>query len=432
MTIHTTSLRPDAPAIPRAPSGPPIGFDALPDGVSAQHVTFVAADGARSQGMLYGRGGERSVAFLTHPRGDFTRHYMTPALLEAGYAVCGFKHRAGVSDAALTREMMLLDMAGAIGALKAERGYDKVVLLANCGGGPISGFYQWQAEARLGERLTHTAAGDPLDLNTVDLPAADGLIVLAAPFSLGELLLESIDPSVTDEDDPLSCDPSLDMYDPQNGYREPPQSSAYAPEFVARYRAAQSARVARIEDHARSLIAEQRRQQALMREPGFAALGAGERSWIRRQALDTRPIIAYRNEARLAYCDLSMLPSKRAIGTFLSLDPLAANYTRGPAEHFMSPRAWLSAHSSTSRSSLRLALPNIGAPTLIINYTADAGVYPAHGEEMLALSGAADKALRMIDGDHFGMPAEGLGEPDPRGRVAVALADWLNERFPGR
>ena len=432
MNVPITGLSRGAPAIPPAPAGPPIAFETLPDGVSAHSHTFVAADGAKSFGMLYRRGGERSVIFLTHPRGDFTRHYMIPALLEAGHAVLGSRHRFGTSDVTLTREAMVLDMAGAIGALKADHGFDHVVLFANCGGGPISGLYQQQAETPPPGRLTHTPAGDLLDLNTVELPPADGLIVLAAPFSLSELMLEGIDPSVIDEHDPLSCDASLDMYDPANGYRDPPQTSRYDPAFAARYRAAQAARLARIDDHAESLVAEQRRAQALMRDPGFAGLCGGERASIRRQAIDTAWLTVHRTDARLAYCDLSISPSKRGVGDFLSRDPMAMNYSRGISTHVISPRAWLSAYSGLSKSSLRLALPDISAPTLIVNYTADSGVYPAHGEEMHALSGAADKTLRMVDGDHFGMPVEGLGEADPRGRVAAILDDWLGQRFAGR
>jgi hypothetical protein len=419
-------------SIPRAWAGPPTDFETLPEGTIVENLRFISPDGARSHGVLYRKGGERTVLCITHPRGDLTRHYMTPAFLEAGYAVCGFTHRFGVADFTLAHETMLVDIGGALAALKG-RGYEKVVLFANSGGGGIFGFYQWQAEARPPTRFTHTPAGDPFDLNTVELPAADGLILLATPFGESSVVTRGIDPSVIDETDPLSCDPSLDMYDPNNGYRDPPEASSYAAEFVERYQAAQLDRVARIDAYAKSLIADQRRHQALMRDEGFGAMSAEDKSYIRRRAADTKPVIVYRTDASLAFSDLSLFPSKRGVGTFLAIETLPTNYARGMIGSYKSPRAWLSAASGlSSRSTLRKALPGIRAPTVIVNYTADRGVYPQDVEEMQALSAANDKSLHHVDGDHFGFPIEGASEADPRGAVARLLGTWLRERLPGR
>jgi pimeloyl-ACP methyl ester carboxylesterase len=411
----------------------PTDFTRLPDGARVENLSFAAEDGPVSQGTLYSLGGERTVVCITHPRGDLSRHYMIPYLLDAGYAVCGFTHRALITDFALMHEVMVLDIAGCLRMLKAERGFETVVLLANSGGGGIFGLYQWQAETAPPARLSETPSGDPPDLNKFDLPAADGLILLATPFGESTVTTRGLDPSVIDEADPLSCDPALDMYDERNGFREPPETSRYSDEFKARYQEAQLQRVSRIDAKARALVAEQRRYQAQMREPGFANLPVNERSYIKRRAADTPPMLVYRTDASLAFCDLSLFPSKRSVGTFFMADTQFLNYCRQTIAQYKSPRAWLSASSGlSSNSTLRKALPNISVPTVVINYSADRGVYPQDARELLALSASADKQLHEVDGDHFGLPVDGLDDPAPRDTVARILSPWLRERFRSR
>ncbi len=63
----------------------------------------------------------------------------------------------------------------------------------------------------------------------------DLFIALAAHSGRPEVLTAWLDPSVTDESDPVSADPALDPFNPDNG---PP----YGEPFQRRYRAAQRAR----------------------------------------------------------------------------------------------------------------------------------------------------------------------------------------------
>lgn len=410
-----------------------VDFSAHPTDVGVENIFFASPDGLRSKGLLYRRGGERTVVCFTHPRANFSQHWLIPHLLDAGYAACGLTHRQYVDYWDNVHEEMVADLAGGIRHLKSNKGFDNVVLLANSGGGGIFGLYQWQAEEQPPNRLTHTPAGDEFDLNNFDIPVADGLIVLAAPFGQPHAVSAALDPSVIDESDPYSCDPELDMYNTRNGYRKPPESSKYSAGFLEDYRAAQQARVRRIDATAHQLIAEQRRHQKLTQDSDFAALPLDDQHTIQRRALATALMLVYRTQADPAFCDLSLHPSDRAVGTHAGFDPQVVNYSRNQLGQMHSPRSWLSTSSIlSSRSDLRLALPNIHVPTIFINYTADRLVYPDQKEEMLALSAASDKSLHHLSGDHYGFPASGSSEGVPREKVVRLLSEWLSARFRAR
>src|SRR5207237_477016 len=111
-------------------------------------------------------------------------------------------------------------------------------------------------------------------------PTCDGFIVLAAHPGQGMVLMGSLDAAVVDENDPIASDPDLDMYDERNGYRPPPEPSHYSPEFVARYRAGQRARVARIDTIARRLIADANDARSAMRREDFRASQPAYRHFV--------------------------------------------------------------------------------------------------------------------------------------------------------
>jgi len=134
----------------------------------------------------------------------------------------------------------------------------------NSGGGSLFAYYDAQARAPKGERVAAPPGSGPPDLNRFELPAADGLILLAAHPGQGIVLMGSIDAAVADEHDPFASDPELDMYDERNGYRTPPEPSRYAPQWLERYRAAQRARVARLDAIARSHLAEAEQARAAL------------------------------------------------------------------------------------------------------------------------------------------------------------------------
>jgi len=362
----------------------------LPPGTRCEPLQLETPDRALAHGWLYARGGEDTVVCLMHPRANFSRHYAVPALVEAGFAVLCENSRWLNNDATLIHERVLLDVAAGLAAARAR--YERVVLIGNSGGGSLYTFYLSQALAPGGERLRDTAAGEPLDLNAFELPGADAMIYLAAHPGEGHYLLHAIDPSLADEGDPLSCDPTLDLYDPRNGFAEPPAESRYTAEFLARYRDAQRARVARIDAIARARIA--RRQAARVR---------GDR----RAAIATDFLLVYRTDADPRAVDLSLDPSRRDYGSLWGRRPDLINYGAVGFSRVVAPEAWLSTWSGlSSRAEVATTGPRMTLPALVLQYTGDNGIFPSDTEGIVDSLGTQRIERRSLDADHYGFPVE--------------------------
>ncbi|MGH7961113.1 MAG: alpha/beta hydrolase [Candidatus Binatia bacterium] len=417
---------------PASAASPGIGFidfQTLPAGTTEEVVTLAAEDGGASRGVLYRRGGEKTVVCFMHPRADMSRHYAIPTVLEAGYAAFGHQNRWLNNDIACIHEVLLADVAAGVRFLKEVKGFERVILFGNSGGGSLYAFYQGQAVTPPPGRLTDTPAGDPYDLNRFQMPPADGLIFFAVHLGEGVFMLDKIDPSVTAESDPLSCDPSLDMYNPANGFRELPEQSKYSAEFLERYRPAQRARVARLDAIARKYVEEQRYFQELMRQPEFQKLPLERKQFINRRAVVGPYMIIYRTEADPAYCDLSLNAkhSTRKVGSLITPRPDLFNYMEGGFSRYQTPRAWLSNWSGlSSRAAILANLPKITVPTLVVSFTADNACFPDSSEAMYQQSLAQDKQIAYVDANHFGYPLTGREE------ALNVMAQWLRERFAGR
>lgn len=406
-----------------------VSYAGLPAGVGREPVALEAADGGLSTGILYTTGRHRTVVAFMHPQADMSRHYATPHLTAAGYAVFGQNSRWLNNDALCVHEQLLLDVAAGVRFLR-QRGFERVVLAGNSGGGSLYCFYVAQASTAPPGRLRETAAGDPLDLNAHELPPIDGFVFLAAHLGEGRILMQMIDPSVIDERDPLSCDPALDPYSPANGYRPPPASSAYAPEFVARYRAAQRERVARLDAIARAHLAARAAARAVLRAPDFAGRPPAAQAAARRGAVVHPHMIVFRTEADLRALDLSLDPSDRDAGTLFSYRPDLTNYMELGFARVSTPRAWLSTWSGlSSRAAVEVNGPRVAVPSLVVAYTGDNAIFPGDAAAAFAALGAADKEIRGAPGDHYGFGVgtqERTGAPIALGHVVA----WLRARFP--
>jgi hypothetical protein len=379
----------------------PLADDAPAMDIPRESIRLVTPDGALVRGLLWTppNGKWKTAVILSHPRGDFSVHYACPLLAAAGYAVFGFSTRYINNDTDCLHENCIIDVKVAHDEM-IRRGAEAVVLLGNSGGGSLMAM----AHAELG--------------------IGDGWVGMAAHPGEGVFMLQVIDPSVTDESDPFSRDPALDMYNPDNGWRPWPEPSSYDPAWLETYRTAQIARVARIDAVAKQSIADA--EEAGQQLEGIhKSTNLAEWRDLRARRVFTKYLTIYRTLADPAYLDLSIDPDQRPMGSLFAFpDPFEANYGRGGLARTMTARGWLSTWSGlSSHAKLADTMPDVKVPTLLVHPTADTEIRIRQAQEIVANSGAADSTyLEMKGAPHY---LEGH-----RVEALAAVAEWIGKRFP--
>jgi alpha-beta hydrolase superfamily lysophospholipase len=401
-----------------------------------KQATVYVHDGTQVRGLYWtpkNNPRPRVAVIAAHQRVDFSQHYAFPALLRAGYGCLGANLRTLGNDMSCIHEQIILDVAAYVRWLKEERSVEKVVWLGNSGGGSLGGFYQAQAKAGAEQRLMFAPGGRPTGLRDAVMPAFDAMMVIAAHAGQGLIMNEVIDPSVVDESDPLLTDSSLDMYDPTNGFVPAPGWSRYDPAFVTRYRAAQIARVVRIDAHAKALIAAQMDAEATLSEPSFELLPAARQRTISQRASFQSVITTYRTMANLNYVDATLDPSKRGYGSLLSERPDLMNFQVAGFGRVQTPDAWLSTWSGlSSNANLLKNGPAITEPVVVVNAGRDMDVYPeTHSKAIFNALGSKDKTyLDFPDRLHYFEPEEGEADNSGALEQMAHLVPWLQSRVP--
>ena len=347
------------------------------------------AGGHPCQGVYHTPAGVRpEVAFVaSHYNIDFSEHYLADLLAGHGFGFLGWNTRFRGDEAHFLLDHALADVGVGVRWLREQAGVSRVVLLGNSGGGSLMAAYQSQAVDPNVTPLPGMRPAAGID----DLIAADAYVSLAAHPGRPDVLTAWMDAAVTDETDPTATDPTLDLWNPQNG---PPFSA----EFVARYRAAQEARNQRITDWCRDELDR------------LAAAGIGDRLFTTsRLWADPRTV------------DPTLEPTARRANRCYLGDPRRANFGTWGVGQCSSLRTWLSMWSlETSQCRAEPHLARITVPSLVINADADTGVFPSDARTILDAIGTADKQLVEVAGDHY------LIEPDDaRPRTAALIADWV-------
>ena len=320
-----------------------------------------------------------TVLVFMHPIGGGAYLPMVNALARAGHHVIYAGSRYRGTDSNLIMEKVVEDLGEVITDAKTRLGYSKVVLAGWSGGGSLSLYYQQQAPV-------------------LDMPPADGIMLLAAHISRHGTLTEWLDASILDESDPTRRDPELDLYNPDN-----PNQPPYTDEFLTRYRQAQIDRNRRITKWVKEKLAELESQGKSDEEFCFVVHGTmADPRWL----------------------DPAVDPNDREPGTCYLGDPRIVNQSPIGLARFCSLRSWLSQWSYDDARADGIACgPDVAVPTLVIGNLADDACTPSHTRRLFDAIGTEDKEMHEIAGaNHY---YAGPGQRETLAQAVGVITDWL-------
>ena len=344
------------------------------------------------------KGGDpKTILIFMHPTGTMNLLPMPNALAAQGMACLCCASRYPHNDSALSMEKVLLDLGHYIRYAKEKLGYEKVILAGWSGGGSLAMFYQSQAE---NPTITHTPAGDPVDIVGANLIPADAILQLAAHVSRAITLTEWLDASILEEANPDHRERELDLYD-----RDAPHQPPYTEAFVADYRAAQIARSARIDDFVFEKLKNLKKQGKPNHEFAFVVHGTmADPRWL-------DPTLDANDRKGPNWCFMG--------------DPEVVNMMPAGLARYCSLRGWLSQWSyKHSRADGPKCAGGITRPFLVIENSADDACTPSHAARIMDGIGHDDKEFHRIQGaTHYY-----IGQPDKMGEAVSIVKQWLQKK----
>jgi dienelactone hydrolase len=339
-------------------------------------------------------GGRHTVFLMMHPSSTLQLLPLPGAMAQAGHSVLCMGSRYAKNDTSLIYEKVALDLGACVRYAKEVMGYKKVILLGWSGGGSLSLFYQSQAQQ---PTISHTPAGDPVDLTAAQLWPADGLVLEAAHRSRARCLADWIDPSVLDEDDPTRRDPRLDIYSSIQPVRAP-----YPADWLAEYRAAQVARIRRITVRVRETLDELRRAGGAEMERGF---------------------VTHRTMADPRFLDMRIDSNDRAPGCYLGV-PETVNSGPVGLARFSMLRSWLSQWSlDDSQADGETCARAITVPLLAIEHGGDDAVPQPDMRLLYEACASTDKRFELLPGaNHYFK-----GQPEHLKKAVALIGGWAEQ-----
>jgi hypothetical protein len=333
------------------------------------------------------------LAFIAaHYNLDFSDHYLAARLAARGFGFLGWNTRFVGNEHLFIAEHAVAEFGAGVKWLREQAGVQTVVLIGNSGGGSLLATYQSQAVA---PSLKPVRGMRPVGAAQHLVPG-DLYVSVAAHPDRADLITGCLDPSVVDESDPTSIDPSLDMYSPENG-------PSFSAEFQERYRVAQLTRSQRITSWVHSEL---------------------DRLSESELPISDRIFTVHRRWADLRFVDPAIDPSNRPTPACWIGDPRRANYTVFGIGAVCTLRTWLSMWSyDESQCRGKDHLPNVSVPAIVIGADADTGIFPSQARFIHDTIAAEDKQLHMLNGDHYFREPAGA-----RDEIADLIADWVGER----
>jgi len=347
--------------------------------------------------LLAGDAPSDTVFIFMHPASTLQLLPMPAALADRGFHVLCAASRYARNDSALIMEKVAIDLGQWVRHAREVLGYAKVVLVGWSGGGSLSLFYQAQA---LKPTITHTPAGDPVDLTGAGLIPADGVVFIAAHLSRAETLTEWLDPSVVDELDPDRRDREFDIY-----AEDCPNQPPYSAEFVTLFRDRQRERNRRITRWAQELLADLAQRDGPEVERAF---------------------VVHRTMCDVRWLDPSIDPNGRTPGWTYMGHPRTVNVGPVGLARYSSLRSWPSQWSydlSNAKGPANAARIK-RTPVLQIVNGADDAVPASHNPAIYAAVATPDRTyVEIPEATHYY-----LGQPELLTRCIDAVAFWCASR----
>lgn len=334
----------------------------------------------------------KTVFLMMHPSSTLQLLPLPNAMAANGYPVLCMGSRYVKNDSALIYEKILLDLGACVRYAKGQLGYENVILLGWSGGGSLALFYQSQAQ---NPTITHTPAGDMVDIKESGLTPADGIVLEAAHRSRARCLSEWIDPSVIDELNPDRRNPEFDLYSPSLSVQPP-----YPQQWLQAYRQAQLARVRRITDWVQETLKK------------------------RNTAEIERCFVTHRTMAEPRFLDGSIDPNDRKIGHCYMGIPETVNTGPVGLARFSTLRSWLSQWSiDHSRADGESCARHITVPLLAIEHSADDAVPQRDIGLMYQAYNSTDKQMHCIKGaNHYFK-----GQAEELAQAIALITDWTQK-----